>query len=96
MTIPDPADVRPGELREVFRYSDAPESCDAAFPETTIERMCADEGVSFVAGRRLFESRHYKLIDPHWSEERRRRMAEILQRLHRESPSHVRPIDISA
>jgi hypothetical protein len=95
MTIPDPAEVRPGELREIFRHSADPGSCDANFPETTNERMCAEEGVSFLAGRRLFESRHYKAIDPHWSEEGHRRIAEILQCLHRERPAHVRPIDIS-
>jgi hypothetical protein len=87
ITVPDPADVRPEKRRELFAHAPDPASCDSDLPDRMIAQMCAQEAIPLLTGRQLLESRHYKAVDPHWSVEGHQRIAEILERVHREGLS---------
>jgi len=84
-TVPDRAQLSPDDLEGLREWSSAPDPFDPALPDLRISEICDRLGVTFVAGRDHLGQDDYRIVDRHWNEQGRRRVAEILEKLRQKS-----------
>jgi hypothetical protein len=92
LTIPHPMQLTEQGRAQLAALSGAPDACDAALPDQRLSAICEKLDVPMLAGRSFLSHQDYKHREGiHWNEGGHRRVAQLLQALHRSHASGAPP-----